>query len=118
MLIILHVSFVFLKARLLTSKLPAYPQHIPAHLRKKIKGKPQLELTLTTVHNSLDRTVDNQKAVEAKAIAAAHTTSSEQSGSIGEKNQNSTPVHSDSTTSKASSVPFISLSKMSTLTSK
>ncbi|CAN6858972.1 unnamed protein product [Brassica oleracea] len=86
--------------------------------QKEIKGKPQLELTLTTVHNSLDRTVDNQKAVEAKAIAAAHTTSSEQSGSIGEKNQNSTPVHSDSTTSKASSVPFISLSKMSTLTSK
>ncbi|WZZ36979.1 hypothetical protein YC2023_020380 [Brassica napus] len=54
--------------------------------QKEIKGKPQLELTLTTVHNSLDRTVDNQKAVEAKAIAAAHTTSSEQSGSIGEKN--------------------------------
>ncbi|KAJ4872577.1 putative protein phosphatase 2C 71 [Raphanus sativus] len=56
-------------------------------------------------HNNLDRTVDNQKPVEAEAIEATHTTSSEQSGSIGEKNQNSTPVHSDSTTSKASSLP-------------
>ncbi|KAJ4887891.1 putative protein phosphatase 2C 71 [Raphanus sativus] len=56
-------------------------------------------------HNNLDRTVDNQKPVEAEAIEATHTTSSEQSGSIGEKNRNSAPVHSDSTTSKASSLP-------------
>ncbi|KAF2599871.1 hypothetical protein F2Q68_00012315 [Brassica cretica] len=61
---------------------------------------------------------DPEESTKKLAIAAAHTTSSEQSGSIGEKNQNSTPVHSDSTTSKASSVPFLSLSKMSTLTSK
>ncbi|CAG7872079.1 unnamed protein product [Brassica rapa] len=59
-----------------------------------------------TVHNYMDESVANQKAViaEKKAIAATNTTSSEQSGSIGENNQKPTAVHSDSTTSKSSNV--------------
>uniref|UniRef100_M4D009 protein-serine/threonine phosphatase n=1 Tax=Brassica campestris TaxID=3711 RepID=M4D009_BRACM len=59
-----------------------------------------------TVHNYMDESVANQKAViaEKKAIAATNTTSSEQSGSIGENNQKPTAVHSDSATSKSSNV--------------
>ncbi|CAN7024858.1 unnamed protein product [Brassica rapa subsp. trilocularis] len=67
-----------------------------------------------TVHNNMDESVANQKPViaEKKAIAATNTTSSEQSGSIGENNQGSigennqkpTAVHSDSATSKSSNV--------------
>ncbi|XP_013706148.1 probable protein phosphatase 2C 71 [Brassica napus] len=59
-----------------------------------------------TVHNNMDESVANQKPViaEKKAIAATNTTSSEQSGSIGENNQKPTAVHSDSATSKSSNV--------------
>ncbi|CAN7101463.1 unnamed protein product [Brassica rapa subsp. narinosa] len=59
-----------------------------------------------TVHNNMDESVASQKPViaEKKAIAATNTTSSEQSGSIGENNQKPTAVHSDSATSKSSNV--------------
>lgn len=59
-----------------------------------------------TVHNNMDESVANQKPVidEKKAIAATNTTSSEQSGSIGDNNQKPTAVHSDSATSKSSNV--------------
>ena len=58
------------------------------------------------VHNDMDGSVANQKPVVdvQNAIAATHTTSSEQSGSLGEKNQKLTTVHSDSNTSNASNV--------------
>lgn len=57
-----------------------------------------------TVHNDLDRSIANQK----QKIAATHATSSEQSGSTGEKkNRKPIAVHSDSATSKSSSVHSI-----------
>ncbi|CAF1716266.1 hypothetical protein YC2023_113496 [Brassica napus] len=40
--------FVFWRSRLLTSKLPTYPQHMLAHLKKQINGKEQLAMTQTT----------------------------------------------------------------------
>ncbi|CAA7023259.1 unnamed protein product [Microthlaspi erraticum] len=53
-----------------------------------------------TVHDSLDHSIANQK----QKIAATHTSSSQQSGSSSDKNRKPVAVHSDSGTSKASSV--------------
>nr|VDD28296.1 unnamed protein product [Brassica oleracea] len=45
---LLRFLFVFWRSRLLTSKLPTYPQHMLAHLKKQINGKEQLAMTQTT----------------------------------------------------------------------
>ena len=57
-------------------------------------------------HNDMDRSVANQKPVAdgENAFAATHTTSSEQSGSLGENNQKPTTAHSDPAASNASNV--------------
>ncbi|KAL1212600.1 putative protein phosphatase 2C 71 [Cardamine amara subsp. amara] len=53
-----------------------------------------------TVHNDMDRSIANKKPVQ-----ETHTSSSEQSGSTGEKNRKPVKVNSDSVASKARSVP-------------
>uniref|UniRef100_A0A0D3E1E7 Uncharacterized protein n=1 Tax=Brassica oleracea var. oleracea TaxID=109376 RepID=A0A0D3E1E7_BRAOL len=45
---LLYIEVETAISRLLTSKLPTYPQHMLAHLKKQINGKEQLAMTQTT----------------------------------------------------------------------